>query len=81
MKNHFGCSLILPVMVISTGTFLSIQALNVAVQNGLCLANTGFIEVRQFDHSSRYNNFNWVDSVSASVIGTGTTLSNLGAGT
>ncbi|MDN3657813.1 gliding motility-associated C-terminal domain-containing protein [Ferruginibacter paludis] len=81
VSNHYGCSATSPQIAIPPSNFLPIGVTAYTSKDGLCLRNNGSITINNFSSSSSMYTFNWIDSVSGIAAGTGTSVSNLAAGT
>lgn len=80
-SNTTGCSAQSPVINISQSLFIPIGVTTIQSRNAICGENNGLIRVTGFTNDSLLYTFQWTDSTTGQLAGTGTGIGSLGAGT
>jgi gliding motility-associated-like protein len=81
VSSSFGCFKTSPVIIVPASGFSPINVTAVSRGDAVCNQNNGFAHILSFNRDTVGYTFSWRDSVTSQVMGTGTQLDNLGAGT
>jgi gliding motility-associated-like protein len=80
VTNSMGCAKTSDPVVVPQASFVPIGVTGSSARNASCGINNGSITVNSFNNNASFYTFHWQDGA-GQTLGTGTSLSNLGAGT
>ena len=80
LSNSSACSKTSPVFFVPPAAFSPIAVTSYLLGDAVCNQKNGFAQVQSFSNNATSYSFSWRDSITGQVIGTGTKLDNLNAG-